>query len=119
AVTYNPDSSVATSTNNDIFVMPPDGAARRAITTSPANDHSPAYSPNGRLIAYLAMQAPGFESDRQQIMLYEPGSGRRTSLTPDWALSVSAFTWLPDSRGVIAEVEERGQGVLYRIEVPG
>ena len=99
AVTYNPDSTVATSTNNDIFLMPADGAARRAITTNPANDHSPAYSPNGRLIAYLAMEAPGFESDRQQIMLYEPGTGRRASLTPDWTLSVSAFTWLPDSRG--------------------
>jgi dipeptidyl aminopeptidase/acylaminoacyl peptidase len=34
-------------------------------------------------------------------------------------MSISAFIWLPDSRGVVAEVEERGQGVLYRIDVPG
>jgi len=52
-------------------------------------------------------------------MLYEPANGRRRSLTADWSLSISAFTWLPDSRGVVAEVEERGQGVLYRIDVPG
>lgn len=119
AVTFNPDSSVATSTNNDVFLLPLGGGGRRAITTNPANDHSPAYSPDGRYIGYLSMQTPGFESDRQQIVLYERATGRRSSLTQDWTLSVSAFTWLPSSRGVIAEVEERGQGVLYRIDLPG
>src|SRR5262249_52498210 len=58
-------------------------------------------------------------SDRQQLMLYEPATGRRSSLTPDWSLSVTAFVWLPDGRGLIAEVEERGQGVLYRIDAAG
>jgi dipeptidyl aminopeptidase/acylaminoacyl peptidase len=119
AVTFNPDSTVATSTNNDVFLVPLDGSGPKAITTNPANDHSPAYSPDGRYIAYLAAQRPGFESDRQQLMLYEPAASRRSSLTPDWSLSVSAFVWLPDGRGLIAEVEERGQGVLYRIDVAG
>jgi dipeptidyl aminopeptidase/acylaminoacyl peptidase len=119
AVTFNPDSTVATSTNNDVFLVPLDGSGPKAITTNPANDHSPAYSPDGRYIAYLAAQRPGFESDRQQLMLYELAAGRRSSLTPDWSLSVSAFVWLPDGRGLIAEVEERGQGVLYRIDVAG
>ncbi len=118
AVAFNPDSSVATSTNNDVFLLQLNGG-RRPLTTNPANDHSPAYSPDGRYIAYLAMQTPGFESDRQQIVLYERSTGRRSSLTRDWSLSVSAFTWLPTSRGVVAEVEERGQGVLYRIDLPG
>jgi dipeptidyl aminopeptidase/acylaminoacyl peptidase len=119
AVTFNPDSSVATSTNNDVFLLPLGSGGRRAITTNPANDHSPAYSPEGRYVGYLSMQTPGFESDRQQIVLYERATGHRRSLTQDWTLSVSAFTWLPSSRGVIAEVEERGQGVLYRIDLPG
>jgi len=119
AVTSNSDSSVATSTNNDIFVISPDGDGFKPITTNPANDHSPAYSSDGRYIAYLAAQRPGFESDRQELILYERANGRRRSLTADWPLSISAFTWLPDSRGVVAEVEERGQGVLYRIDVPG
>jgi dipeptidyl aminopeptidase/acylaminoacyl peptidase len=119
AVTFNPDSVVATSTNNDLFVLQADGGRRRAITANPADDHSPAYSPDGRYIAYLAMQTPGFESDRQRIMLYQRATGHRVSLTESWPLSVSAFAWLPDSRGLVAEVEERGEGVLYRIEVPG
>jgi dipeptidyl aminopeptidase/acylaminoacyl peptidase len=118
AVVLNPDSVPATSTNNDIFVMGPDGAGRQAITTNPANDNSPAYSPDSRYVAYLAMTVPGFEADRQQLMLYERATGRRRSLTPDWPLSIDAITWTPDSRALIAEVQERGGVSLYRIELP-
>lgn len=117
AVVLNPDSSLATSTNNDIFVMGPDGSGRQAITNNPANDQSPAYSPDSRYIAYLAMSVPGFEADRQQVMLYQRATGRRRSLTADWTLSVAAITWTPDSRALVAEVPERGGVALYRIDV--
>ncbi|HXE57458.1 MAG TPA: S9 family peptidase [Gemmatimonadales bacterium] len=119
AVVYNPDSAVATSTNNDIFVMGPDGSGRQPITTNRANDHSPSYSPDSRYIAYLAMTVPGFESDRQQVILYERATGRRRALTADWDRSVGALAWTPDSRALVVEVEERGERALYRIEVPG
>ena len=117
AVVVNPDSSLATSTNNDIFVMGPDGSGRQAITNNLANDNSPAYSPDSRYVAYLAMTVPGFEADRQQVMLYERATGRRRSLTADWMSSVDAISWTPDSRALIAEVPERGGVALYRIEV--
>jgi dipeptidyl aminopeptidase/acylaminoacyl peptidase len=119
AIVYNPDSIVATSTNNDIFVMGPDGSSREAVTTSPANDNSPQYSPDSRYLAYLAMSLPGFEADRQQLWIYERATGRRSSVTGKWDRSIQAFQWLPDSRAVIAEVEERGGHNIYRIEVPG
>ena len=118
AVAYNPDSTAATSTNNDVFVMAPDGSGRQSITTNRANDHSPAYSPDSRYIAYLAAELPGFESDRQALVLYERATGRRTPLTASWDASILAFAWAPDSRSVIAEVEERGQRVLYAVEIP-
>jgi dipeptidyl aminopeptidase/acylaminoacyl peptidase len=118
AIVYNPDSILATSTNNDIFVMGPDGSARQPITNSNANDNSPAYSPDGRYLGYLAMTTPGFESDRQQLMIYERATGRRVAVTPRWDLSISSFRWLADSKAVIAEAEERGGHSLYRVEVP-
>ncbi len=118
AVTYNPDSSVATSTNNDIFVLSPDGSGRQPITTNRGNDHSPAYSPDSRYIAYLATDVPGFESDQQHLVLYERATGRRTTITSNWDASVLQFVWAPDSRTIVAEVEERGERVLYAVEIP-
>ncbi|MBM4187621.1 MAG: S9 family peptidase [Gemmatimonadetes bacterium] len=118
AVVFNPDSVVATSTNNEIFLVGPDGAGLVPMTNQPGNDHSPIYSPNARWIAYLSMATAGFEADRQQLMLYDRASGDRRSLTADWDASIGAVTWLPDSRSVIVEVEERGERNLYRIPVP-
>jgi dipeptidyl aminopeptidase/acylaminoacyl peptidase len=116
AIVYNADSVVATSTNNDVWVMSPDGTGRQAITTNPANDNSPAYSPDGRWLAYLAQATPGFESDRQRIMLYERATGRRQALTDDWDRSVGAITWTPDSRTIIAEAQDRGEGKIFAVD---
>jgi dipeptidyl aminopeptidase/acylaminoacyl peptidase len=118
AIVFNPDSAVATSTNNDIHLVGPDGAGLVRMTDNPGNDHSPAYSPNARWLAYLSMQTPGFEADRQRLMLYDRASGERRELAPDWDRSVSAFTWAPDSRSLVAVVEERGEVNLYRMSVP-
>lgn len=115
ALTYNPDSSVATSTNNDIFVMGPDGSSRQPITNNPANDHSPAYSPDGRSIAYLATERPGFESDRQRTMLYERATGRIAPLTQDWDRSVSAIR-CQDAGTLLAEVSEDGERRIYTVD---
>ncbi len=118
AIVYNPDSSVATSTNNDIFLVGPDGAGLVPMTTSPGNDHSPLYSPNARWIAYLSMPTAGFEADRQEVVLYDRASGERRSLTGDWDVSAQSIEWFRDSRALVVEVEERGQHNLYRVPVP-
>jgi dipeptidyl aminopeptidase/acylaminoacyl peptidase len=118
AVVMNPDTVVATSTNNDIFLLGPDGTGMVPMTTGKGNDHSPRYSPNARWIAYLSMATPGYESDRQQVMLYDRASGERRSLTADWDVSVQSLLWNPDSQNLVVEVEERGQRNAYRIAVP-
>lgn len=118
AIVYNPDSVVAVSTNNDIFLVGPDGAGMTPMTEARGNDHSPAYSPNARWIAYLSMATPGFEADRQQIVVYDRATGERQTVAPDWDRSVSSLTWAPDSRSVIAVVEEAGGQNLYRVVMP-
>ena len=115
AVVYNPDSAIATSTNNDIFLLG-DGAPQ-PITTSRGNDHSPRFSPDGKWIAYLSMATPGFEADRQEIVLYERATGQRRPLTAAWDVSVQAVEWTPNGRALIVEVEERGGHAIYSIDI--
>lgn len=119
ALVYNPDPEPAVSTNNDVWVMRTDGSGLTPITTRRGNDHSPAFSPDGAWIAYLSMETPGFEADRTQLMLFDRSSGQHRSLTADWDVSVQSFAWVPDSRRLIVEVEERGQHNLYRVEIAG
>ncbi len=118
ALVYNPDSAIATSTNNDVFLLDPSGGTPRAVTTDRGNDNTPQFSPDGKYLAYLSMATPRFEADRLQLMVVERGSERRIPLTSAWTLSIGDYRWFPDSRAVLAEVEERGGHSLYRIEVP-
>lgn len=118
ALVYNPDSNIAVSTNNDVFLLDAQGGKARALTTGRGNDNTPQYSPDGKYLAWLSMATPGFEADRLQLTVVERGTNKRIPLTPTWNLSVGDYRWFPDSRSVLAEVEERGGHSLYRIEVP-
>ena len=56
--TANTDKDEALSTNGDLFTVPVAGGAEpKRITTNPANDWGPAYSPDGKWIAYRAQTA--------------------------------------------------------------
>ena len=114
---------VADSTNVDIYVMSPDGSGLRAVTTSRGADNTPRYSSDGKWLAYLSLERPGFEADRGRLLLLRRKDGRTeagapTEVTAGWTLSVSAYTWCPDSKCIYAAVEERGSENIYRIELP-
>ena len=115
-----PTRVLATSTNNDIFVMGPDGSGRQAITTSPANDNSPALlarQPVHRLPGDDDARLRGRPPAAHALRARHRPAARADRQTG--TLSVEAITWTPDSRALIAEVEERGGTTLYRIDVPG
>src|SRR2546427_3362545 len=62
----------AWSMNFDLYAVPLDGsAAPKKLTTNPAGDGHPRFSPDGKTLAYLAMSRPGFEADRFPIVLRE------------------------------------------------
>jgi dipeptidyl aminopeptidase/acylaminoacyl peptidase len=121
AVAMHGDSIVATNTNVDIYVMGPAGGAMRNVTeASKGADNTPRYSPDGKWLSYLSMERPGFEADRQRLMLQPRGEGAGATVeaTAGWTLSVAAYEWCPDARCVYAVVDERGGVNLYRIEIP-
>jgi len=108
----------AWSTNFDLYQVPLDGSSSpRCLTVdNPAWDTSPAFSPDGRFLAYLAMQRPGFEADRYRIILMETSTGRKRVLTEKWDRSPGALTWSRDSRTIYTAAENLGQAAIFRIE---
>src|SRR6266704_2080046 len=122
AVALHGDSSVADNTNVDIYVMRADGSGMHALTAGRGADNTPHYSPDGRWLAYLSMERPGFEADRERLMLVGRTGGwtdgRTVEVTAGWTPSVGSYTWCPDSKCIYAVVEERGRENVYRIDVP-
>jgi dipeptidyl aminopeptidase/acylaminoacyl peptidase len=116
--TSNHDKVEATSTNNDLWIVPVNGGAAKNITAdNPASDSTPLYSPDGKYIAYRAQQRPGYESDRFRLMLYDRKTEKRTDLTlaafDRW---VGTFTWAPDSSRLYLVAEDKGASPVYSVE---
>lgn len=109
----------ATSTNSDLYVVPIEGGEPIAITSNPAADTSPAYSPDGKYIAYRAHQRPGFESDRFRLMVFNRGTGEVNSLTETLDRSVTEIAWAPDSSRLFFTAEDRGRKPIYTVPVEG
>ena len=117
--TMSPDPDEALTTNWELFVVPLAGGAPKKITTNPAADSSPAYSPDGRYLAYRAQVRPGYESDRWRLMVLDRATATATALTESVDRSVQSFTWSPDSRRIFFTLEDRGRTTLNVIPVAG
>ena len=113
AYTSNIDEVEATSTNNEIFIVPMAGGTPKKISTSPGNDNTPVYSPDGRHIAWRSMARDGFEADKQSFIIYQRQLGQSRNATAEWDRSVGSFTWSPNSQAIYLSAEDRGESPLF------
>jgi dipeptidyl aminopeptidase/acylaminoacyl peptidase len=114
----NHDKNEANSTNNDLWIVPVGGGAAKDITAdNPASDLIPLYSPDGRYIAYIGQQRPGYESDLSRLILYDRRTKEKKPLTDKFDRWVGTFLWAPDSRTVYFAAEDKGEQPIYRVAV--
>ena len=119
AYTSNVDEVEATSTNNEIFIVPLAGGAAKKISTSPGSDTTPRYSPDGKSIAWLSQARNGYESDRITLALYDRALGKITNATQNFDRWVSSFAWAPDAKTIYFSAGDHGQAPIYRLPVGG
>src|SRR2546423_12955283 len=108
AYTSNIDEVEATSTNNEIFVVPISGGTAKKISTSPGADTTPLYSPDGKYLAWRSQAPAGFEADKWRLLVQDRQSGKTRDLTEKFDRSVGSFTWSPNSAGIFFAVEDHG-----------
>src|SRR5213079_2285001 len=97
AYTCNIDEVEATSTNNEIFIVPTAGGAPKKISISPGSDSTPLYSPHGKYLAWRSQARAGFEADKQSLIIYERDRGQMHNATASWDRSVGSLAWASDS----------------------
>lgn len=73
AFVANLDAVPAASTNNDVFTLKLDqtGECPVKISSSPGSDDGPAYSPDGKWLAFRSQARAGYESDRFRLMVFD------------------------------------------------
>jgi dipeptidyl aminopeptidase/acylaminoacyl peptidase len=116
--TANTDKEEALSTNGDLFTVAVSGASEpQRITTNPGNDWGPAYSPDGKWIAYRAQMLAGAEADRWRLMLYDRQGGKSSNRTEEFDRSVESYEWAPDSARIYFQAEDKAEMLVYAIAV--
>ena len=107
----------AWSTNFDLYVAPVDGKSQTNLTAeNKAWDTIPAFSPDGKTLAYLAMERPGFEADRFRIVLRSWPNGPTRVLTQAWDRSPGDLAWSSDGKTIYCSADNLGQHSLYAID---
>ncbi len=123
AFVMNTDKVIATSTNNDVFVVNVEDILKgkqityKKISVSKGNDNQPVYSPDGKYIAFRSMKRAGFEADKQDIILYNRTTGTLRNLTEKLDLSVGQILWSPDNKYIYFDAANQIYNSIYRINV--
>ncbi|KAJ1937957.1 hypothetical protein EC988_007733, partial [Linderina pennispora] len=118
-VVRNPGLDMAWSTDVDIYLVSAGGAAAPKLLTDKfkAMAGGPAFSPDGKSIAWLQMETPGYEADINRIYIHAIESGVTTNIARDWNMSPQSLVWSADGKQIFALVPEQGNRKLYSIDV--
>jgi len=109
----------AWSTRFDLFAVSLDGPSERRNLTPdrPAWDTMPTFSPDGRSLAWLGMQTPGYEADRFRILIRDWPEGRTRAIAEEWDRSPQQIVWSRDGRTLYATAPDLGRTALFAIDV--
>jgi dipeptidyl aminopeptidase/acylaminoacyl peptidase len=118
AFTMNKDKMLATSTNNDIFILSLDGKSKPIkISESKGNDNQPVYSPDGKYIAFTSMARAGFEADKQTLVLYNRETKKLSNISEQLDISFGQLVWADDSKSVYYTAANEIYNSIYNINI--
>jgi acylaminoacyl-peptidase len=102
---------------SSLYTVPLDGskAPQRLDPAAATSDSTPAVSPDGAKLAYLARKGSTFTAPRAQIMIRDLKSGSARPLAESFDRSPDSLKWSSDSKTLYAGAEDTGQERIFAI----
>jgi dipeptidyl aminopeptidase/acylaminoacyl peptidase len=125
AFTENLDAEPAISTNTDIFTLDltstmTNPAARPVkVSTALGGDFNPAYSPDGKYLAWRSQARAGYESDKFRLVVYDRSAKTVKDLLPKFENWVDEFAWAPNSKKIYFTSGVGGESPLFASALDG
>ena len=103
-----------------IYLLNIADSSQRLLATGFTESTDPAWSPDGKTIAFGCSKGRGLENDICVIPAAPPpAGGTARDLTADWNLDPTAPTWSADGKTVYFSAETRGNVHLFAVDVSG
>ncbi|MGA2754654.1 MAG: S9 family peptidase [Terracidiphilus sp.] len=119
AFTENPDPVPAISTSAQIYTLDLTNPAAKPVkvSTSAGGNFNPAYSPDGKYLAWRSQARNGYESDEFRLMMYDREAKTIKNLLPKFDNWVDEFTWSLVSPFIYFVSGNHGGSSIYDVNV--
>jgi dipeptidyl aminopeptidase/acylaminoacyl peptidase len=124
AFTMNPDSVQAISTSAQIYILDltEPSAKPVKVSASAGGNFNPAYSPDGKYIAWRSQARAGYEADRFRLAVLDRAAKKLVGpaeLIPFDDRWVDEFAWSPDSKFIYFVKQDEGTARICRTNLDG
>jgi len=108
----------AVSTNSDIYLYNIESGVTSDITSDNMGyDKFPVFSPNDSMIAWMSMKTPGYESDKERLMVMNLSTGEKTYLNENRDQDANSYVWAPDGKGIFFISGINATYQIYKVDV--
>ncbi len=106
----------AQSTNTDIYRYELDNKHTFNLTDGMLGyDTQPAFNKDGTKLAWTSMAEDGYESDKNDILIFDYQENKCHNLTKDWDETVNSFVWSEDNSKIYFLAVNRGTQQVFEI----
>lgn len=108
----------AVSTNSDLYRYDLESGKTENLTEGMMGyDTAPAYSPDGRYVAWLSMEHDGYESDKNRIFILDTTTGEKTDLTTEWDYTADLIAWAKDGKSIYFTAAYLGEEPIFNVNL--
>jgi dipeptidyl aminopeptidase/acylaminoacyl peptidase len=109
----------AQSTNTDLYFYSLNTGKTESWTEGMMGyDAHPVFSNDGKRLAWLSMPRDGYEADKNDVVVMEVVTKKKTNLTAKWDGTVEDFIWTPSGEKIYFNAPYEGTIQLFDIDIP-
>ena len=130
-MTWSPDSKTiaytckkltgaeyATSTNSDIYFYNLETGKTENMTQGMVGyDKYPTFSPDGKQMAFMSMELPSNESDKERLMVMNLDTKELSFINENWDQNAHSYTWSNDGKEIFFISGYHATYQIYKVDV--
>lgn len=109
----------ALSTNTDLYqYMLKDASTINLTEGMMGYDMNPAFSADGRYLAFTSMKTDGFEADKNDLVVMDMNNQLKRNMTHHWDETLGGFRWANNDKEIYFTAPWKGTEQLFAIMIP-